>query len=970
MNQNFAVLFLLIVRIQGLPDIIKIGGLFDITDSKQEVAFRYAVERVNQNRKILPNSILSAQIEKIPPQDSFHASKQVCHLLRTGVAALFGPQSGTTSSHVQSICDAMEIPHIETRWDYRLKNDAYSVNLYPHPKTISKAYVDLIESFGWMSYTILYEDNQGLMRLQELLKSPINSDVKISVRQLPINDDYRALLKEVKKTGEVHIILDCSFEKIQTILKQALQIGMMTPYHNYLITSFDLHMVNLEEFKYGGTNLTAYRLLDPNRIEIRKVVEDWIFGEMRYGRVSDVTSMGIKTETALMYDAVHLFAQALQDLDRSRSIDTKSISCNGVETWQHGSSLVNYMKLVEMNGLTGKIIFDQHGLRTDFVLEVIELKKDGLVKVGTWNDNTGVNFTRNFTESYTEIVESLQNKTLVVTTIYSPPYSMYRDSSKRLTGNDVFEGYAIDLIAEVAEILKFNYTFKWVDDQKYGKRNKETGEWNGMMGELLAQKADLAIADLTITYEREQAVDFTMPYMNLGVSILYKKPTRKPPNLFSFLSPLSLDVWIYMATAYLGVSVLLFILARFSPYEWDNPHPCADEPDVLVNEFSLVNSMWFTIGSLMQQGSDLAPKAISTRMVAGMWWFFTLIMISSYTANLAAFLTVERMESPIESAEDLSKQTKIKYGCVESGSTGAFFRDSKIPTYQRMWSFMESTKPVVFTKGNPEGIERVKKENGNYAFLMESTTIEYVVERECDTTQIGGLLDSKSYGIALPPGSPYRMPISSAILKLQEGGRLHLLKRRWFSEERGGGVCKKDDDRAQANELSLANVGGVFVVLLAGMGIACLVAVFEFIWKSRKLANEENVRNNKMDVWSEMVREVRSSFGSGRVKNVNSRHGSLTNNGNPIKTTTDTYNHEHEDEETAFYQVRRGSTRSGGFKASSDVDPYGPMSGSFISNNNRPQSTPCALHESLPNTGSSFGRRVGSKTFHIKTNGS
>ena len=77
------------------------------------------------------------------------------------------------------------------------------------------------------------------------------------------------------------------------------------------------------------------------------------------------------------------------------------------------------------------------------------------------------------------------------------------------------------------------------------------------------QKADLAVADLTITYEREQAVDFTMPFMNLGVSILFKKPMKKPPNLFSFLSPLSLDVWIYMATAYLGVSVLLFILARF-----------------------------------------------------------------------------------------------------------------------------------------------------------------------------------------------------------------------------------------------------------------------------------------------------------------------------------------------------------------------------------------------------------------------
>lgn len=61
-------------------------------------------------------------------------------------------------------------------------------------------------------------------------------------------------------------------------------------------------------------------------------------------------------------------------------------------------------------------------------------------------------------------------------------------------------------------------------------------------------------------------------------------------------------------------------------------------------------------------------------MVAGMWWFFTLIMISSYTANLAAFLTVERMDSPIESAEDLAKQTKIKYGALKGGSTAAFFR--------------------------------------------------------------------------------------------------------------------------------------------------------------------------------------------------------------------------------------------------------------------------------------------------------
>ena len=49
----------------------------------------------------------------------------------------------------------------------------------------------------------------------------------------------------------------------------------------------------------------------------------------------------------------------------------------------------------------------------------------------------------------------------------------------------------------------------------------------------------------------------------------------------------------------------------------------------------------YIIGSLMRQesSSDICPRAASTRLVSGFWWFFTLIMISSYTANLAAFLT-------------------------------------------------------------------------------------------------------------------------------------------------------------------------------------------------------------------------------------------------------------------------------------------------------------------------------------------
>ena len=67
-----------------------------------------------------------------------------------------------------------------------------------------------------------------------------------------------------------------------------------------------------------------------------------------------------------------------------------------------------------------------------------------------------------------------------------------------------------------------------------------------------------------------------------------------------------------------------------------------------------------------------------------------------------------------------------------------------------MWSFMHTKEPSVFVSSYEEGVKRVLK--GDYAFLMESTMLDYVVQRDCNLTQIGGLLDSKGYGIATPKG--------------------------------------------------------------------------------------------------------------------------------------------------------------------------------------------------------------------------
>lgn len=70
--------------------------------------------------------------------------------------------------------------------------------------------------------------------------------------------------------------------------------------------------------------------------------------------------------------------------------------------------------------------------------------------------------------------------------------------------------------------------------------------------------------------------------------------------------------------------------------------------------------------------------------------------------------------------------------------------------YQKMWSVMETYGDTVMMFDNKQGVDRVKKEREAYAFFMESSTIEYEVQRNCDLTEVGAWLDNKAYGIAMP----------------------------------------------------------------------------------------------------------------------------------------------------------------------------------------------------------------------------
>lgn len=67
----------------------------------------------------------------------------------------------------------------------------------------------------------------------------------------------------------------------------------------------DLQSVDLEEFKYGGTNITALRLVDPNNVEVQRVVKDWMSAEQRQGRKIDISTPDL-IPVSLVIDSLNL----------------------------------------------------------------------------------------------------------------------------------------------------------------------------------------------------------------------------------------------------------------------------------------------------------------------------------------------------------------------------------------------------------------------------------------------------------------------------------------------------------------------------------------------------------------------------------------------------------------------------------------------------------------------------------------
>ena len=219
-------------------------------------------------------------------------------------------------------------------------------------------------------------------------------------------------------------------------------------------------------------------------------------------------------------------------------------------------------------------------------------------------------------------------------------------------------GYCIDLLKLLMRELGFSVIIQVVKDGKYGALNHTTGKWSGLIGEVIGGEADIALADLTINEQRSKVIDFTHPFLDAGMGVLVKVARRDKNSWTGFMDPFATTLWIALIICINTAVLIMWLLERYSPFGQ------LERGKLLYKNkeysFDLIQTIWFT-WSLVFQTFDVGckPKSFSCRIVALFFAFGMLIVITSYTANLAAFLVVEEEILPLSDVGIRDHKVKV-----------------------------------------------------------------------------------------------------------------------------------------------------------------------------------------------------------------------------------------------------------------------------------------------------------------------
>lgn len=326
-------------------------------------------------------------------------------------------------------------------------------------------------------------------------------------------------------------------------------------------------------------------------------------------------------------------------------------------------------------------------------------------------------------------------QTLTVATVTRPPFSMEEGG--------VQTGFSMDLLEALADALNREFEVE------------RAGLFSEMLESVTSGRADLAIANISITAMRETQMDFSQPIFESGLQIMVPSEAAQGSSLARAL--LSADLFIAIGLAFLvlfcGGMLMWYFERRAQPYF-----------DRRLNE-AWFPSFWWALNLVVNGGfEERVPRTAFGRLFGVLLVISSLFIVSVFTARITSVMTVDAITGSINGINDLYGQ---RVATIE-GSTAAAFLDRR----EIQFAGFDGLGPMLraFETGEVEAV------------VFDAPILNYYATHEGRdiAAMAGPVFLRENYGIAFPSGSDLVEEVNQALLAIRENGTYDDLYRQWF----------------------------------------------------------------------------------------------------------------------------------------------------------------------------------------------
>ncbi|MEE6487504.1 hypothetical protein FKM82_014924, partial [Ascaphus truei] len=583
-------------------------------------------------------------------------------------------------------------------------------------------------------------------------------------------------------------------------------------------------------------------------------------GLLAYGEVSQPSL------EQFVIDAVGLVTRAISSAVRVRpdlALIQSMVNCNDkhvVHSESSGVYLLRFLANTTFSGQTGQVYMkDTNLIHTDHHYKIWSLVRDSLgdptwVTVGGWRDGqmeVEEWLWQSRIQQWEPAAGGSSRTKLRVVTLVEHPFVFTREvdadgscsagqlclnprNNSSALLNTLFEelsspnvsvpreyksccyGYCIDLLEKLSEDLRFDFELYIVGDGKYGACKDE--RWTGLVGDLLSGAAHMAVTSFSINSARSRVIDFTSPFYSTSLGILVRMRDTASP-IGAFMWPLHWTMWV-------GIFVALHITALFLTfYEWKSPFGMTPHGRNRIKVFSYSSALNLCYAILFGRTvSSKTPKCCTGRVLMSLWAIFCLLVLSSYTANLAAVMVGEKtyeMLSGIHDPKLHHPSQGFHFGTVWESSAEEYIKKSfpEIHNYMRRFSVPVTSDGIHMLKTDPPTLN---------AFIMDKALLDYEVsiDSDCKLLTVGKPFAIEGYGIGLPQNSPLTPNISEFISRYKSSGFMDTLHDKWYKMVPCG---KRVFAVTETLQMGIYHFSGLFVLLCIGFCGSLLTSLGEHI---------------------------------------------------------------------------------------------------------------------------------------------